>query len=315
MSNTCWLKNFPHLSMVIFIMGIKTLSFCGFHYEFKIGFKGFLRIIFNHFNPMSLGKTNIKVSRVGFGTGMRGGNRQSNQTRLGKENFEALLRASYERGVRLFDLADLYGTHPYVARALRKMPRKDYVISSKIWWRRGGIPEKQRPDADIVVQRFLNELNTDYIDIILLHCVDRPNWPDELGEQMNILEKLKKKGIVRAHGVSCHSLPALQAAADEPWVDSVNVRINAYGKNMDGPVAKVEPVVRKLHKAGKGVIGMKLIGEGAFRNSDEKRDNSIHYVLGLGCVDAMVVGFEKLEEIDDFAARVRKVSTALIKKA
>ena len=272
-------------------------------------------ITFDPYERVPLGKTKIKVSRVGFGTGMRGGNRQSNQTRLGEKKFEALLRASYERGVRLFDLADLYGTHPYVARALRKMPRKDYVISSKIWWRGGGIPEKERPDADVVVNRFLKELNTDYIDIILLHCVDRPNWPDELGEQMNILEKLKKKGIVRAHGVSCHSLPALQAAADEPWVDSVNVRINAYGKNMDGPVAKVEPVVRKLHKAGKGVIGMKLIGEGAFRNSDEKRDNSVRYVLGLGCVDAMVVGFEKVEEIDDFAARVRKVSTALIKKA
>ncbi len=272
-------------------------------------------VTFDPYERVPLGKTKIKVSRVGFGTGMRGGNRQSNQTRLGEKKFEALLRASYERGVRLFDLADLYGTHPYLARALRKMPRKDYVISSKIWWRRGGIPEKQRPDADVVVNRFLKELNTDYIDIILLHCVDRPNWPDELGEQMNILEKLKKKGIVRAHGVSCHSLPALQAAADEPWVDSVNVRINAYGKNMDGPVAKVEPVVRKLHKAGKGVIGMKLIGEGAFRNSDEKRDNSVRYVLTLGCVDAMVVGFEKLEEIDDFAARVRKVSGALIKKA
>lgn len=270
---------------------------------------------FDPYERVPLGKTKIKVSRVGFGTGMRGGNRQSNQTRLGEKKFEALLRASYERGVRLFDLADLYGTHPYVARALRKMPRKDYVISSKIWWRGGGIPEKERPDADIVVNRFLKELNTDYIDIILLHCVARPNWPDELGEQMNILEKLKKKGIVRAHGVSCHSLPALQAAADEPWVDSVNVRINAYGKNMDGPVAKVEPVVRKLHKAGKGVIGMKLIGEGAFRNSDEKRDNSVRYVLTLGCVDAMVVGFEKVEEIDDFAARVRKVSTVLIKKA
>lgn len=272
-------------------------------------------VMFDPYERVPLGKTKIKVSRVGFGTGMRGSKRQSNQTRLGKEKFEALLRTSYERGVRLFDLADLYGTHPYVARALRKMPRKNYVISTKIWWRRGGIPERERPAPDIVVERFLKELNTDYIDLILLHCVDRPNWPDELGEQMNILAKLKKKGIVRAHGVSCHSLPALEAAANEPWVDSVNVRINAYGKNMDGPVAKVEPVVRKLHKAGKGVIGMKLIGEGAFRNSDEKRDSSIRYVLGLGCVDAMVVGFEKVEEIDDFAARVRKVSTALIKKA
>ena len=270
---------------------------------------------FDPYERVPLGKTKIKVSRTGFGTGMRGGRRQSNQTRLGKEKFEALLRTSYERGVRLFDLADLYGTHPYLASALSKMPRKDYVISSKIWWRGGGIPEKERPDADVVVKRFLKELNTDYIDIILLHCVVSENWPQELRKQMDILDELKHKGIVRAHGVSCHSLPALQAAADEPWVDSVNVRINAYGKNMDGPVEKVEPVVKKLHKAGKGVVGMKLIGEGAFRNSDEKRDNSVRYVLGLGCVDAMVVGFEKVEEIDDFAARVRKVPRVLRKKA
>ena len=87
---------------------------------------------FDPYERVPLGKTKIKVSRVGFGTGMRGGGRQSNQTRLGKEKFEALLRASYERGVRLFDMADLYGTHPYLASALSKMPRKDYVISSKI---------------------------------------------------------------------------------------------------------------------------------------------------------------------------------------
>ena len=262
---------------------------------------------FDPYERVPLGKTKIKVSRVGFGTGMRGGNRQSNQTRLGKETFEALLKTAYERGVRLFDVADLYGTHPYLASALSKMPREDYVINTKIWWRSGGIPEKERPDADIVVKRFLKELNTDYIDSVLLHCVASEKWPQELRKQMDILDELKHKGIIRAHGVSCHSLPALQAAADEPWVDSVNVRINAYGKNMDGPVEKVEPVVRKLRKAGKGVVGMKLIGEGAFRNSDEKRDNSVRYVLGLGCVDAMVVGFEKIEEVDDFAARVRKV--------
>jgi aryl-alcohol dehydrogenase-like predicted oxidoreductase len=262
---------------------------------------------FDPYERFPLGKTKIKVSRVGFGTGMRGGNRQSNQTRLGKETFEALLKTAYERGVRLFDVADLYGTHSYLASAMSRMPREDYVINTKIWWRSGGIPEKERPDADIVVERFRRELNTDYIDVVLLHCVESEKWPQELRRQMDILDQLKHKGIIRAHGVSCHSLPALEAAADEPWVDSVNVRINAYGKNMDGPVDKVEPVVRKLHKAGKGVVGMKLIGEGAFRNSDEKRDNSVRYVLGLGCVDAMVVGFEKIEEVDDFAARVRKV--------
>jgi predicted aldo/keto reductase-like oxidoreductase len=262
---------------------------------------------FNPYELVPLGKTKIKVSRVGFGTGMRGGGRQSNQTRLGKEKFEGLLKAAYERGIRLFDAADLYGSHPYLASAMSKIPRENYVINTKIWWRRGGIPEPERPDADVVVKRFLKELKTDYIDVVLLHCVESEKWPEELRKQMDILDNLKHKGIIRAHGVSCHSLQSLQAAADEPWVDSVNVRINAYGKNMDAPVEKVEPVVRKLHKAGKGAIGMKLIGEGAFRNSDEQRDKSVRYVLGMGCVDAMVVGFEKIEEVDDFAARVSKV--------
>jgi aryl-alcohol dehydrogenase-like predicted oxidoreductase len=265
---------------------------------------------FDPYELVPLGKTEIKVTRVGFGTGTQGGRQQSNQTRLGKEKFEALLQASYERGVRLFDMADMYGTHPYLASALAKMKRKDYVISSKIWRWRGGIPGEERPDSDAVVQRFLKELNTDYIDIVLLHCMMSAKWPEEMSKQMDILENLKKKGIIRAHGVSCHSLEALQAAANEPWVDSVHARINAYGENMDAQPDEVVPVLKKIHEAGKGVIGMKLIGQGSFRNSDEKRDGSIRYVLGLGCVDAMVVGFEKVEEIDDFAARVRKVPVA-----
>ncbi len=266
---------------------------------------------FDPYQLVPLGKTGIKVTRVGFGTGMRGGGRQSNQTRMGREKFESLLKASYERGVRLYDVADMYGTHPYLGRALSEMPRKEYAISTKIWWRRGGIPEPERPDADVVVRRFLKELNTDYIDVILLHCVSSSDWPENLSKQMEILEKLKKKGMVRAHGVSCHSLEALEAAANESWVDSVHARINAYGAKMDGPPEKVSPVLKKLHDAGKGVVGMKLIGEGTFRDSDEKRDGSVRYVLGLGCVDTMVVGFEKVEEIDDFAARVRKVTVSM----
>jgi len=79
---------------------------------------------------------------------------------------------------------------------------------------------------------------------------------------------------------------------------------------MDGPTEKVVPVLKALHEGGKGIVGMKLIGEGTFRNSDEKRDESVRYVLGPGCVDAMVVGFERIEEVDDFAARVRKVAVA-----
>lgn len=260
------------------------------------------------YESIRLGRTGLKLSRTCLGTGMRGGQRQSNQTRMGKEKFEGLIREAYERGVRVFDLADMYGTHPYVIPALQNIPRQDFAIFSKIWWRPGGIPEKERPDADVVVERFLKELKTDYIDLVLLHCVEAATWPQDLSKQMEILANLKKKGVIRAHGVSCHTLAALEAAANEPWVDSVHARINPYGTKMDGPPEKVVPILQKMHRLGKGVVGMKLIGEGAFRNSDEQRDKSVQFVLGLGCVDVLNVGFEKTEEIDDFATRVKKVS-------
>jgi aryl-alcohol dehydrogenase-like predicted oxidoreductase len=245
-----------------------------------------------------------------MGTGSHGFQRSSNQTRKGRVPFQTLLRAAYDRGIRTFDLADLYGSHTYVPPALAGLPRDRYALISKIWWAGGGIPDSDRPDADVVVARFLRELKTDYIDLLLLHCVTAPDWPDQLRRQMDILSKLMAQGKIRALGVSCHSLAALEAAAAEPWVESVHTRINPYGMSMDGSPAEVVPALKKLHAAGKGVIGMKIIGEGRLRHDDQRRDDSVRYVLGLGCVHILNVGFESLTEIDDFAARVRKVPVA-----
>jgi len=262
---------------------------------------------FDPYETVPLGQTRLKVSRFCLGTGVNGGNRHSNQSRMGKDKFEALIRGAHERGVRLYDLADLYGTHPYLIPALKGIPREQYAIVSKIWFAPGGIPEMERPDADVVVRRFLKEIGTDYLDLVLLHCVTSATWPRELRRQMDLMEGLKQKGVIRAHGVSCHSVAALEAAAAEPWVDSVHARINPYGMSMDDQPEKVVPVLRKLHAAGKGVVGMKIIGEGRLRHDEAKRDESARFVLGLGCVDVLNIGFEKVEEIDDFAARVRKV--------
>ncbi|MHC4533454.1 MAG: aldo/keto reductase [Planctomycetota bacterium] len=261
---------------------------------------------------VTLGKTKIKVPRVGLGTGMRGGNRQSTHSRMGTEKFNALAMGCYERGIRMFDVADLYGTHPFLAEAMKNMRREDYVIGSKIWFRSGGVPEPERPSPDVVVERFLRELKTDYIDLMLFHCTTTEKWPEELGDQMEILAKLKKKGIIRAHGVSCHSVAALKRCIKEPWVDSVHARFNPYALHMDvktvEELPKVEKVLKAIRREGKAVIGMKIMGQGELRKNPEKRDESIKYALESGCVDAMVVGFEKVEEVDDFAMRVRKVS-------
>jgi len=259
------------------------------------------------FQPVPLGRTGIRISLIGYGTGMRGGMRASNMTRMGKERFDALLKYAFEKGIRYYDCADLYGTHPYVADAFKSLPREKFAIGSKIWTRPGGIPEPERPDAATVVDRFRKELDTDYIDLVCIHCMTDAQWTDQQKRTMDGLADLKAKKIIRAHGVSVHSLAALKTCVDSPWVDSVHVRINAFGDAMDDKdPAVVADVVRRLHAAGKGVIGMKLVGEGRYRNDPEKRDKSIQFVLGLDSVDSMIVGFEKTEEIDDFTLRTRQ---------
>lgn len=258
---------------------------------------------------ITLGKTGIKTTLLGMGTGFSGGNRSSAITRAGVA--EDVIRYAWDKGIRFFDCADTYGTHPYAAKVLGSYPREKYTLTSKIWVLRGGIPEPERPDADIVVDRFRKELNTDYIDIVQLHCMMSGGWTDDQKKQMDILENLKAKGIIRAHGVSVHSFQALEAAAASPWVDVIHVRINPFGASMDSKdPATVVPVIQKLHDSGKGVIGMKLIGNGSYRDDSGKIDEAIKFVLGLGTVDMVIVGFENPGQIDNYIGRIAAVPEA-----
>jgi aryl-alcohol dehydrogenase-like predicted oxidoreductase len=258
------------------------------------------------FQVVTLGKSGIKSTLLGMGTGFSGYNRSSNITRAGVA--ESIIRQAYEKGIRFFDCADSYGTHPFTAAALKGVPRESYTLSTKMWVGPGGIPDTDRPDANVVIDRFRKELKTDYLDMVQIHCMTDARWTDKQKKQMDILETLKAKKIIGAHGVSVHSLEAMEAAADSPWVDVIHVRINPFGEVMDKrDAADVIPVIEKLHKAGKGVIGMKLIGNGNFKNDSEKIDASLKYVLGLGTVNMIIVGFELPEQIDNYIGRIKKV--------
>jgi aryl-alcohol dehydrogenase-like predicted oxidoreductase len=259
---------------------------------------------FDPFERVTLGKSGLKVSRLCMGTGTSGVQRQSNQTRLGRDNLNRLLRDALDRGVRTFDCADQYGSHPYLASAMKDVPREKYDIITKIRWH-GGANE---PDANVYVERFLKELSTDHIDLLLIHCVTSPEWPSEMRKQMEILSKYKEKGVIRALGVSCHSIAALEAAAADPWVDSVHTRINPYGMSMDGDPEQVIPVIKKIHAAGKGVVGMKIVGAGRLRADSDRRQESVKFALNLGCVDILNVGFESLDQIDGFADHIKKTT-------
>ena len=264
---------------------------------------------YDPFQKVTLGKTGIKTTLLGMGTGFSGYNRSSNITRAGVA--ESIIRAAYERGIRYFDCADSYGTHPFTAAALKGIPRENYALGTKMWVTEGGIPEKERPDSEIVVDRFRKELNTDYIDLVQMHCMTTGDWNDQQKRFMDGLENLKAKKVIGAHGVSVHSFDALKTASESPWVDVIHVRINPYGEAMDQrDPALVVPVIEKFHTAGKGVIGMKLIGGGRLRNDSDKIEASLKFVLGLGTVDMIIIGFEKPEQIDNYIERIKNVQMA-----
>jgi len=266
----------------------------------------------NPLQKIKLGNSGIETTLLGVGTGVHAGNRTSFLTRQDKTKSLALLQHAYDKGFRNFDCADTYGTHGLLAEVLPKMNREELTITSKIWTRGGGIPEPERPDANLVVDRFRKELNTDYIDLVQIHCMVETNWTETQKKQMDILEDLKAKGIIRAHGVSVHSLDAMKDALKSEWVDVIHVRINPYGLAMDKPdPQEVVEVIQQLHKAGKGVIGMKLVGDGKLRDDSEKIDNSLRFVLGLRSVDMMIVGFEETQQIDNYLGRVENALARL----
>ncbi|MDO8927611.1 MAG: aldo/keto reductase [Bacteroidota bacterium] len=264
----------------------------------------------NSLNPLQkvkLGNSGIETTLLGIGTGVHAGNRSSFLTKQEKDKSLGLLRYAYDKGFRNFDCADTYGTHWMMADVLPHMNREELTITSKIWVRSGGIPDAERPDANIVVDRFRKEMKTDYIDLVQIHCMVDADWTDSQKRQMDILENLKSKGIVKAHGVSVHSLEAMKAAVKSPWVDIIHVRINPYGIAMDKPEPEeVVKVIKQLHDSGKGVIGMKVIGDGKYSGDSQKIDNTLRFVMGLGTVNMMIVGFENTAQIDNYLVRVEK---------
>jgi aryl-alcohol dehydrogenase-like predicted oxidoreductase len=264
------------------------------------------------FQRVKLGNSGLETTLLGMGCGVNGSMRTSFMTRQDKSKSLALVRYAYDAGVRFFDGADLYGTHGIVAEALQDIPREKIMLSSKIWTREGGIPETDRPDANIVVDRFRKELNTDYIDLIQIHCMVSADWTETEKRQMDILSDLKAKGIIRAHGVSVHSWDAMKAAVESPWVDVLHARINPYGIVMDKPEPEeVVSLIHKLHNSGKGVIGMKLVGGGKYVEDGDKIDNALRFVLELGSVDMIIVGFQEKAQIDNYTGRMKRAMSEI----
>jgi 1-deoxyxylulose-5-phosphate synthase len=244
---------------------------------------------------VTLGPDKVKLSRLAMGTGTKGIWKSSAQTRkLGLQGLAGLLRFGFDNGVTFWDSADLYGSHPHLREALKSVPRDKVVIMTKT---RAQTAAEMRQD----LERFRREIGTDYLDIVLLHAVMRADWPERLKGAMEALSEAREKRVVRTHGVSCHSLDALRTAARTPWVHVDLARINPAGVLMDADPKTVVSVLREMKAAGKGVIGMKVLGEGQLRS---RVDEMLRFVLGLDCVDCFTLGFENRQEFTDLVGRI-----------
>ncbi len=249
---------------------------------------------FSASDTVTLGSTGIKTSRLAMGTGTVGSGHHSNQTALGVKGLSDLLLNGYDHGLRFFDAADSYGSHPHVAEALKHVPRDKVTVLTKTWARD---PATARADLD----RFRRELGTDYLDICMMHCLTEADWTTRYRGVMDVFEDAKQKGIIRAHGCSCHSIEALLAAAKSPWVEVDFARINPIGSHMDDDPQTVVSVLREMKSAGKAVVGMKILGQGDLAH---RQSEALKYALSLGILDAFTIGAESKAEQEDLIRRI-----------
>ena len=261
-------------------------------------------------DQVTLGGTGIKLSRLGMGTGTNSGAVQHD---LGREEFNSLVKYAYDQGITYFDCAQFYKTFEWLGGAIKGLPREKLFIQSKI----PGQPE----DVLAAIDHHRKVFDTDYIDSMLVHCMVKHDWTDEWKRAMDGMNEAKGKGWIRSKGVSCHSLPALRAAQESPWTEVHLVRVNPQGARMDGEEEVVWPHEDKPHDVppvlkeiktmrakGRGIIGMKIIGNGAFVDAAD-REKSIRFAMKQP-LDAVVIGVKNRAEIDEAIQRINSALAA-----
>jgi len=260
-----------------------------------------------------LGKTGLKACRLSFGCGTSSGRVQQE---LGQDGFNRLIRYAYDQGITHFDIARSYRTHGMLGEAIKGLPREKIFIQTKM----GGSPENPLQEID----NYRKTYGVDYLDSLLVHCMIKPNWEEERKRVMDAMQEAKDKKIILSHGVSCHSLPALKRAVELDWVDVHLVRVNPQGILMDTPQSEswnaesnesqVPPVVEQIklmRQKGRGIIGMKIIGEGRL-TKPEDREKSIRFAMQPGLLDCVTIGFKSTAEIDE---AIQRINSALAEVA
>lgn len=247
---------------------------------------------------VTLGKSNVKVTRLAFGTGSFSGRVQRD---LGQQKFTRLVRYAYDRGIRFFETAESYsGMHQMLGVALQGIPRDSYRLMTKLTTHPGVSPQDK-------IDELRKLAKTDYFDIALLHWQHTPTWPTDTAQWQEGILEAEAKHAVRSHGASVHGLPALRRFPENNWLEVAMIRMNHKGVRMDaedynteglGNVNEVVTHVHQVRQKGMGVISMKLVGEGTFTNREDRKA-AMRFAFRHAGVDAVTVGYKNTAEIDE----------------
>jgi aryl-alcohol dehydrogenase-like predicted oxidoreductase len=248
---------------------------------------------------VTLGKSNVKVTRLAFGTGTMSGRVQRE---LGQDQFTKLVRYAYDRGIRFFETAESYGEmHKMLGVALKGVPRDSYRLMSKVTTTHEGVDPQEK------INELLKLANTEYFDVLLLHWQHVASWPTDSARWQDGISEAQSRHAVIGRGASVHGLPALRQFPGNQWLDIAMIRMNHKGTAMDaedyntsgpGNVSEVVTHVKQVHEQGMGVISMKLVGEGRFTNRED-RQKSMRFAFKHAGVDSVTVGYKNTAEVDE----------------
>ena len=246
---------------------------------------------------VTLGRSGVKVTRLGFGTGSFSG---EVQRALGQDGFTRLVRHAYDRGIRFFETAESYGEmHRMLGIALKGIPRESYQLMSKVTTRDGVDPQGKFDELRRLA-------NTEYFDIMLLHWQHTATWPADTARWQDAILAVESRKVVLSHGASVHGLPALRRVPGNKWLDVAMIRVNHTGKSMDaedyatqgpGNVPEVVTRVKEVRRDGTGIIAMKLAGEGTFNREDRRK--AMRFAFRNAGVDCVTVGYKSPGEVDE----------------
>lgn len=254
----------------------------------------------SNFDRLPLGQTGIVIPRIFLGTGT--GDRRGDciQAKIAPEDFAPLLKEAYRHGLNFWDTSDDYGTHPHVRLAMKGIPREQLIIATKTY-------AITADEARKSVSNSLNELGTDYADILHIHSVDSlALFQKKLEGALRGLLQEKKEGRIRAIGFSTHTIAVLEKAVEIPELDVIMTNFNKYEVHMDASLEWYTRCLERAHQNGKGVLVMKTIGEGRLH---DRAAESIDYNLSRPFIHSVCVGItcrRDLEEVIEVQNRNKK---------